>query len=697
MRPPFAFLFILSLLVAGCSKAKSRTDIANPPAATPGKSASTSASAPEPALPAGTSTRSAREWFAEGEKLAEKKDYAGAIVRVKEAARLAPQNDYYWQTLAWLENNAGRHADALEHARQAIRLNDRSGYSYFFAGWAAYQLKDYPQARTYFQKVLDLGPEACGKENFEQAKADLEELREDVLNAKQFFEQGQELQKKKDLAGAIARVKEAVRLAPKNEYYWQTLAWLEMKANRHADALEHARTALGLNDRNGYAYFFAGRAAYELKEYDQARSHFHKVRELGPEKCGQVNFDSAGWYLEQVSEANLKAKDLVAQAKEARTKKDYEGAILKLKEAVRLAEKNAYYWQSLACVEIDAGHDDAALDHARKALQLDKDDGYNYFLVGLTAYQAQDLVEARASFEKVRQLGPNKCGAENHQSALEKLTHLSGRTYSVTWTFDPQKGAAGAVRVPLPATGLPYQTSTFKLTGAKRSELIQEDGERFLLVEPDGKNPFQLQAEVTVKAFSYKKQLTKAAAAAYPKETQLYLRFGPGIDPAHPRIAQQASELKGATPVATVHNILAWLKQHLHYDKEGIGTTAEEIMAKGHGHCVDYSKLFTALSRAAGIPTRAVRGVQKSTEPSAPPGRLSAHAWVEVYLSGVGWVPVEPQAPSSLGFYDPTWIRQCPFLYGGKNHSDDNALTCINQLETLAGTTPSFREQPVTP
>jgi transglutaminase-like putative cysteine protease len=70
------------------------------------------------------------------------------------------------------------------------------------------------------------------------------------------------------------------------------------------------------------------------------------------------------------------------------------------------------------------------------------------------------------------------------------------------------------------------------------------------------------------------------------------------------------------------------------------------------GVCEEYATLFTALSRAAGLPARVVHGFARDrdsassawtgvagTDSSLAPYR---HAWAEVFIQGTGWLAVDP-------------------------------------------------------
>lgn len=61
------------------------------------------------------------------------------------------------------------------------------------------------------------------------------------------------------------------------------------------------------------------------------------------------------------------------------------------------------------------------------------------------------------------------------------------------------------------------------------------------------------------------------------------------------------------------------------------------------GYCVHFATTAAALLRCAGIPTRFVTGYMVQTKPGeeTPVYGSDAHAWVECFLEGVGWIPVE--------------------------------------------------------
>ena len=57
--------------------------------------------------------------------------------------------------------------------------------------------------------------------------------------------------------------------------------------------------------------------------------------------------------------------------------------------------------------------------------------------------------------------------------------------------------------------------------------------------------------------------------------------------------------------------------------------------------CTEYAALLIALSRAQGIPARYFDGLLYPIAETETIARLE-HAWVDVYLPGIGWVSVDP-------------------------------------------------------
>ena len=75
------------------------------------------------------------------------------------------------------------------------------------------------------------------------------------------------------------------------------------------------------------------------------------------------------------------------------------------------------------------------------------------------------------------------------------------------------------------------------------------------------------------------------------------------------------------------------------------------------GYCSYYASAMTVLARCAGLPARYVEGYILPPEPVKDDrttyvvSNMQAHAWVEIYFEGYGWLPFEPTAPFRSNFY----------------------------------------------
>lgn len=80
----------------------------------------------------------------------------------------------------------------------------------------------------------------------------------------------------------------------------------------------------------------------------------------------------------------------------------------------------------------------------------------------------------------------------------------------------------------------------------------------------------------------------------------------------------------------------------------GADFTDDFLFGTRQGYCVHFATAMTVLLRSSGIPARYVQGYGPGTAvPGSVPQRYSvtggdAHAWVEVYFPGAGWVPFDP-------------------------------------------------------
>ena len=75
------------------------------------------------------------------------------------------------------------------------------------------------------------------------------------------------------------------------------------------------------------------------------------------------------------------------------------------------------------------------------------------------------------------------------------------------------------------------------------------------------------------------------------------------------------------------------------------------------GYCTYFASAMTVLARCAGLPARYVEGYMLPPDPVKDDNsmyivtNMQAHAWVEIYFEGYGWLPFEPTSPFRSAFY----------------------------------------------
>ncbi len=125
-----------------------------------------------------------------------------------------------------------------------------------------------------------------------------------------------------------------------------------------------------------------------------------------------------------------------------------------------------------------------------------------------------------------------------------------------------------------------------------------------------------------------------------------------------PAIQKAVREAVGdeENPYWIARNIFDYLRENLFYERVGGWDIAPTVLTRGSGSCSEYAFLYIAMCRAAGIPARyagsvVVRGEDASFD-------FVYHRWVDVYLPGYGWIPVDP----SRG--DKPWPREQALSFG---------------------------------
>jgi transglutaminase-like putative cysteine protease len=157
-----------------------------------------------------------------------------------------------------------------------------------------------------------------------------------------------------------------------------------------------------------------------------------------------------------------------------------------------------------------------------------------------------------------------------------------------------------------------------------------------------------------------------AASAPLPADDPVQQAFTalPDLDPRVSSLVEQLTA--GAqTPDARVRAVFDHLTDRANgfvYDlSTAPGTTGDDLadfLETRRGYCEQYAGAMAVLVRAAGVPARVVLGYtpgQVQPDGSRVVTTADAHAWVEVYYAGLGWVPFDPTPISATRAVDLPW------------------------------------------
>jgi hypothetical protein len=146
-----------------------------------------------------------------------------------------------------------------------------------------------------------------------------------------------------------------------------------------------------------------------------------------------------------------------------------------------------------------------------------------------------------------------------------------------------------------------------------------------------------------VLSFSTQYTIDSSLTVDYNRSSYLYMKCTQPealIQSNDTKIASQAQNLtkneKGIhEKVSKIYN---YVITHMHYAAQDEERGAVWALENGVGDCSEYSYLFVALCRAAGIPARIQAGFafHRINEPLE-----DGHMWAEYYLENYGWIPVD--------------------------------------------------------
>jgi transglutaminase-like putative cysteine protease len=119
--------------------------------------------------------------------------------------------------------------------------------------------------------------------------------------------------------------------------------------------------------------------------------------------------------------------------------------------------------------------------------------------------------------------------------------------------------------------------------------------------------------------------------------------------------------------------IYDWVCENMYRDPATRGCGAGDVcilLVRPGGKCADISSVYIALARAAGVPAREIFGIRLGRKVEENISTWQ-HCWVEFYLPGTGWVPVDPadvrkaMLTEQLALDDPKTAERRAYFWGG--------------------------------
>ena len=270
------------------------------------------------------------------------------------------------------------------------------------------------------------------------------------------------------------------------------------------------------------------------------------------------------------------------------------------------------------------------------------------------------------------------------------------RKYEVTTRVEIVKSAAKAQAwLPLPAVAAPGWTRPLgsEWTGNATSAVLKGDGKygaQMLHVEwTDGKPAPTVEVVSRIATRDRVVDLSRRASVAPLSDDERKLYTAPtDLMPTDGIVKATADRIVGwaFSDLEKARRIYEWIVENTFRDPNtpgcGIGDIAS-LLKSGNlgGKCADLNALYVGLARAAGLPARDVYGIRiapsrfgyKSLGTGSEIVSKAQHCRADVYLSGFGWVPVDPadvrkvvleEPPGQLSVDDPKVVAARKTLFG---------------------------------
>ena len=235
-----------------------------------------------------------------------------ARVNLERAAKALPSIPEIHHDLSSAQLKAGLVDEAIATLSEFAARNPASAQTFLLLGHAQLAKKLYAEAKTSFEKALELSPDApraleglgralvrLGERQrarellLKQKKARAEEQKNRSAEESFELELKEYASKYSDVAKVLLSANKidfarpvlmkAVKLDPQNTEAWTNLISIPQSAGRFVDAMERAREMTKVNPESASAFFTLGILSVKARDLATAIESLRKVTELAPE------------------------------------------------------------------------------------------------------------------------------------------------------------------------------------------------------------------------------------------------------------------------------------------------------------------------------------------------------------------------------------------------------------------------------
>lgn len=366
---------------------------------------------------------------------------------------------------------------------------------------------------------------------------------------------------------------------------------------------------------------------------------------------------------------------LMDQANDAYNRKDYDEAIRLAVNATQTDPNQSDYFSSIAWFCFVGNYPKEGVRFGERAVTLDPQNWQAHINLASNAYRLHDLEKARLHYKQA--LSNPNIDNQHIKEAQDGLQLLRDREYEIRWSMPNENKE---IVVPF-VYDTPYQkTLSFSIKGGTYTFKQLADQQVIAITPLPSSNAITYTLRVRVLSRASKNgDPCDAKVSGNPKG---YLAPSTRINFNDALFVDLMSHMPRTDAMTRMYYISSWLRKNLKYKLNFEAPSASETIRRGFAECREFSEVATAMARYEQIPCRVVWVLLAPDDTNVH--TMKGHLVVEFYTTDMGWVPLDPQDPSSEGLLWNSYIRIC--------HADPPCLWGPNQGLGPAGDTPNFTE-----